>query len=250
MRLHILAATILAFNVQTRALTGGTYSTNPRYGAIVKIRLDFGPERNRQNCTGTFISPRHILTAGHCLLNVEKHQPMTPIKLNYSTFPKMDLFWESTTVDLAHAKFEVHPGFIKDPHASNPDDVGMIILGNPTSRPFLKLAEAAPRGSASVILTGYGCDKNEKAWSTDFKTGASTIADSGKLLKIARSSVEFCEGDSGSPILVETPQGLRIAGISSYVNLVKGFFGSSKDRAARVDSQADARAWINQQLKR
>jgi V8-like Glu-specific endopeptidase len=246
--MRLLTLLLLLTTMHAHALTGGIYSTSSRYAAIVKIRTDFGAERNRQNCTGTFISPRHSLTAAHCLLNSEKNEPMSPIKLDMATFPKMDLFWTPITVSIPRAKFEIHPSYLMNPKASNPNDVGVIILDRAYSNSFLKLADTSAREGTSILMTGYGCDKKEGKWSTDFKYGAGVITDISKFLKLGRASVEFCEGDSGSPILIETPKGLHIVGVSSYVNLVKGVFGLSKDRAVAVTPNTSARTWIQQQL--
>ncbi len=72
----------------------------------------------------------------------------------------------------------------------------------------------------------------------------------GNFLDLKKSTVEYCEGDSGGPVIVETSQGLRIVGVAAYTNLVKGALGLSKDRAVRLDEQASnsSRAWIESVL--
>jgi hypothetical protein len=144
----------------------------------------------------------------------------------------------------------VNPDFIESPHTTNPNDVAVIVLDRPYSRTFLKLADSAPKKGGAALAAGYGCDKKEGKWSTDFKIGSTRIAGAGKFLSLARSNVEYCEGDSGGPLLVETSNGLRIIGVASYINKVKGVFGLSKDRAVRVDRTTPAREWVEAQLKR
>ncbi len=242
MRIFILC---LLLSTQAFALTGGSFSTNPRYSGIVKIRTSFGVERNRQTCTGAFITPRHILTAAHCLLNNEKNDPMSPITIDISTFPKMDLFWDPITVSIPHARFEIHPGYVSSPKPSNPNDIAVVILDRASSQSPLRLADSSAAKGMPVLMTGYGCDKKTKDWATDFKYGSNTVAEVGSLIKLGRSSSDYCEGDSGSPLLIETSRGLRIVGVSSYVNLVKGAFGLSKDRVVPINAHL---AWIKKQL--
>lgn len=231
-------------------MTGADYSTNPRYAPIVKIRADFGPGHERLNCTGTFISPRHILTAAHCLLLNERGLQLHPVRLDYSTYPKMDLFWEPNSVEGAHVKFIAHPAYEQHPRPTNESDVGVIVLDHASAKTWLKMSGSTPRSGDKILVAGYGRDAKREIWSTDFQVGSVELAQVGSFLKIKRGGVEYGEGDSGGPALVDSQRGPRIVGIGAYTNLFKGALGLSRDRIVRVDPGSPLHAWVMQQLKR
>jgi V8-like Glu-specific endopeptidase len=248
-------ALTMVLTPQARAITGGTYTSEARYSAIVKIRANFGTNGERYGCTGTFISPRHILTAGHCLIDLEKGVAHQAVSIDFSQFPKMDLFWNENKFAPPRVIFHVHPLYLANPKPSNPDDIGVIELDRDASSTFLPINKTAPVKGQTVTIAGYGCDKREQKWSTDFKIGVVEISKVEKFLDLKTSKVnagvEYCEGDSGGPVLIETPQGPRIVGLATYTNLFKGLLGFSKDRSVRLDQQArnSSRAWIDSILQ-
>lgn len=237
-------ALLLLLSTQALALTGGVSSTNPRYEAIVHLRTEYGYAHDRNNCTGVFISPRHILTAGHCVLGIEKQKKFMPTKLSYQSFPKADLFFDPIVVEPPHVKFIVNPSYLRNPHTTSTDDLAIIEFDRGIVHTPIRLADAAVGEGTEVTATGYGCDVKRKEWETDFQMGPAKIFKPDDFISFHPATVSLCEGDSGSPALVDGPQGLRVVGIASWARILN-IFGLARDRYVRVDDPSSAaREWI------
>lgn len=223
--------TLLLATMPAHALTGGAFSKAARYAPIVKIRTAFF-DGNRNHCTGTFITPSHIMTAKHC---VEKSPEgdYLKTKLAYSMYPTDELFFRPQEVAIPEVRFYLHPHL----------DLAIIEIDQMKSKSTLKISYAKVTSGETVTMTGYGCDKMTKDWSTPFKTSPAEIAGLSDFIKTKSETAALCQGDSGSPLLIESPTGVRIVGIASYVNVFKGALGLSRDRYVRLD-EPGTRSWI------
>lgn len=238
----VLASVSLVSTSRVHAMTGGAFSTEKKFSAIVKVRFSFGSEYNRSNCSGVFITPRHMLTSAHCVLSTELKSGLEPISMTWVPFPSMDLFFDGIEQRIPLVKFHIHPEYYKKPKATNPYDIAVVEFSKNESAVVIPLSSRSVQAGEEVIVTGYGCDKKLKTWATEFKTAKTVVASSNEFLNLKKSEAQLCEGDSGSPALIETAQGLRVVGVNGYINLFKAAFGGSRDRVAKVDR---AHTWLS-----
>jgi len=175
-------------------------------------RVNVAGYRSTSMCTGTLIAPNLVLTAAHCLYNKKTEKP----------FPLDDLLFiagvrrEDYSARLEPACFFADKDYVprqkpklRDVH----DDVGLIVLKEPSTLPpvpALTLEEAA-------ILT-----KDTRFQSAGYRRSRRflpTVVEDCKVMGTAEDAwVTDCAseaGASGGPLLVETPDGLRVAGVMS-----------------------------------
>ena len=108
------------------------------------------------SCTGTVIAPRVVLTAAHCVENLQfgGFTPAPDYKVATGRAnPRRDETGDVLDVSATH----VFPGF--DPGTTH-GDAALLILASPTTAPPIPLAIAADSplyaGGASVRLAGWG----------------------------------------------------------------------------------------------
>jgi Trypsin len=118
--------------------------------------LAFVAARNKFSCTGTVIAPRVVLTAGHCVENLDAGGFTAPREYTVVTGranPRQPSGGNMLGVSATH----VFPGF--DPGTTH-GDAALLILASPTPAPPIPLATAADAalyaGGASVRLAGWG----------------------------------------------------------------------------------------------
>jgi secreted trypsin-like serine protease len=107
-------------------------------------------------CTGSVVAPRVILTAAHCVDDLD-HGGLTPAK-NYALATGVTSTGEAKPENIFHVtEAHVFPGF--DPGTLH-GDAAILILDRPTSAPLLALAgegdAALYAGGATVQLAGWG----------------------------------------------------------------------------------------------
>jgi secreted trypsin-like serine protease len=162
-RLLILAILALSLALPTTAaaepaahasIVGGHTATITEFPSLAYIEAHEG--RSGFSCTGTVVAPRVVLTAAHCVEDLEQGG-FTPADqyavATNTTAPGKVLREDVFRVVETH----VFPGF--DPGALR-GDAGILILDRPTSAPPLAMAGADDaalfEGGAPVQLAGWG----------------------------------------------------------------------------------------------
>lgn len=171
---------------ETVKIAGGdSCKTAPRSIAIVAV--------NNGYCTGTFITTRHVLTAGHCFQGGS-----TRVQVGAAGF-------QSPASDVA-----VHPNY--DGALDSPFDVAVVTLTNaaPVTPVPLLLSRDVESGD-EVVVYGYGLDESENAVVERVRKGGTAVkvtslnvtnVSTGTIETISDGTGDTCQGDSGGALLV------------------------------------------------
>lgn len=215
------------------------------YPAVVMVAMPGGMGM----CTGTFISPRTVLTAAHCTQQTGSYRV-------YTSFGAFD----TNTVR------RLGPGTTDDP-----SDLSILIFNQDIADPSLAHVFAlgiAPRAGDLIRIVGYGCSNlitklgaglkrtgtNRLFQVSDYLELLSTPIEkiaatrSGKYILGAENQAGSCFGDSGGPMLQLQNDSWKVVGVthaggwsgslirSLYVNL-----GRNENQAfiRDVDSEFD-----------
>jgi secreted trypsin-like serine protease len=181
-------------------------------------------------CTGTVIAPRVVLTAGHCVQDLNLGGFTPPGEYEVATGranPRQDEGGEVMKVSATH----VFPGF--DPGNTH-GDAALLILATPTSAPAIPLATEADStlyGSGTqVTLAGWGLTRfGAKSAPESLRSTATVVLDPAACKRQTRSfyrsyssAVEMCTtdppdrlnggcfGDSGGPAIAHRADGSAV----------------------------------------
>jgi secreted trypsin-like serine protease len=182
------------------------------------------------SCTGTVVAPRVILTAGHCVEDIESGTIAPGSGFAVAT-GIADLRQVSKANVSLVSQALVYPGFTP---SKLQGDAGLLILATPTVAPPIALASAPDAGllatGTKLTIAGWGLTSpNAKEGSPVLKAGETIVQDSTdckrqsrryypfysptlQLCAIDRPSdkVSGCFGDSGGPAIATRADGTPV----------------------------------------
>jgi secreted trypsin-like serine protease len=151
----LLAPAAQASQRASASIIGGEDATIESFPSLAFIEASTGP-KSGFSCTGSVIAPRVILTAGHCVFELESGQMTPPADYAVATgFANLN----DVTPDhvFAVSRALLFPDF--DPSTVH-GDAGLLILSTPTTAPPIPVASAADAAlyakGTPVQLVGWG----------------------------------------------------------------------------------------------
>ena len=128
--------------------------------------------------------------------------------------------------DKTPSRIGIHPDWNDQDHRF---DLAVLQFDAELSDATIATIATTPDDLSNVTLVGYGCDNSKtSAGATVKRTGtnqAEKIDEMFQLQSLAESTTKdgttagACRGDSGGPMLVDTPQGIQQLGVASTVKV-------------------------------
>ncbi|XP_066903437.1 trypsin-1 [Halyomorpha halys] len=258
-----------------RGGTGGASAkivggTNAPYGAYpwqVEIQ-SWSEGKYKHHCGGAVIGPRIILTAAHCITNLDTPSGMRLAlgKHNLRNKDRHERFYKPDRV-------VIHPEFRKDGPHSN--DIALIkvkstndagIDFNNFVQPICLPDEHQPREGQWCSVTGWGAQQpgDSDSLSTTLRAASvpllslstcrgsevyggrhQSILDSMLCAGLLEGGVDACGGDSGGPLACQEHGKFVLAGVVSW-----GDGCAKKNRPGVYTRVASFTHWIRQTMKK
>lgn len=185
-------------------------STQPPWPSIGRVNV--AGYRSTSMCTGTLVAPNIVLTAAHCLYNKKTLRPFPVDDVLFIAGVRRDLYAARLEVACAISADGYEPKSrpkLKDVHK----DVGLLILKEASTLPPVPVLAA----NKAAVLTQK--TRFQSAGYRRSRRFLPTVVPSCRVEGTVEDSwVTDCtseSGASGGPLLVDTPDGLRVAGVMS-----------------------------------
>ncbi|XP_011303569.1 trypsin alpha-like [Fopius arisanus] len=221
-----------------RRIVSGNLAERGEFPYIISLKFDF--KNDDHICGGSIISPKHILTAGHC---VDWLYPRDLIVVSGTT--RQD---DENAVHSQVANITRHPGFVRRTKTSRiQNDLAVLTLKEPLhldghlqDAVKLPVESWTPGTAATVAGWGYEYDvfspKYSKDVPNDLRKLQVTIISHEECAKkraqpfeyqicATRSDATVCQGDSGGPLVVNNV----IVGVVSTTSCRLGSYSGYMD---------------------
>lgn len=213
----------------TASIIGGSRATIADFPSLAFVQAAESPKK-AFSCTGSVIAPRVVLTAGHCVEDIETGR-LTPVG-DYLVATGVANVKEAAEENISRVVRAVtYPGF--DPGATR-GDAGILILERPTTAPPLQLATAADAAlmapGTPVQIAGWGLrHARDSSAPAALRTASTTIQRPDYCRRAANAYYPFysaaqqicttdrpaldsgsCFGDSGGPAIAHRADGVAV----------------------------------------
>jgi secreted trypsin-like serine protease len=261
--LAVAAAAQAANPKASASVIGGHNATIAQYPSLAYIE---GVQATAgYACTGTVVAPRVILTAGHCVEDIESSSIVEPTEIavatgvsNLTKIPRANI---SAVVQVL-----AYPNF--DPTKLQ-GDAGLLILAAPVVAPPIALATTADAAlyepGDELTIAGWGIDDRKTGHApTQLQAASVPVEEAGRCkrgtrrfypffdpihqvcaLDISGFKVTACHGDSGGPAIATRTDGTPVEiGVTSLGD------GSCNPSSPAVFTRVDqistwVQSWIN-----
>jgi secreted trypsin-like serine protease len=248
--LLLTLAIALGASAPAHAVVGGSPASPGEYPYVAHVLID-----RAFQCTGSLVTPTHVVTAAHCsslapggVANVPIGQPGQLIEVSVGPYrtPSASLTggYQSDGEHHVAKSVTVNPGWVGLGSVSH--DVAIVELPTPSAKTPVKIASAEERSlwSAGTLATiaGFGVtesdgDQPEVLHEAQVPITPDEVAAEAypyfiegvdplfggfeSRTQVAagfpEGGVDTCQGDSGGPLLVPAPSGdFRLVGDTSY----------------------------------